>query len=209
MTTVRLGTTVGGAAQPAVAASRAGTRVTRRRLLALGFWAGAGAALAGGAAALLNLLYPRKVEPFGGPVFVERGLIPRPGEPPRAVPEGHFLLTHLLPGEGRIAGDEAGSPGGVLALWWRCPHLGCTVPWKDSFVSPHDPLGRRGWFNCGCHGSTYTKAGVRVYGPAPRSMDTMRIEVHPGGIIVQTGERQEGGEDNPRRAVDPEWHAHA
>jgi cytochrome b6-f complex iron-sulfur subunit len=183
-----------------------GAAMTRRRALAAGFWVGAGALVAGGGAALLNVLYPRKVEPFGGPVFVGRALIPRPGEPPRAVQEGHFLLAHLLPDEGRIAGDEASSPGGVLALWWRCPHLGCTVPWKDGFVTPHDPLGRRGWFNCNCHGSTYTKAGVRVYGPAPRSMDTMRVEVHPGGIIVQTGEREEGGEDNPRRAVDPEWH---
>ena len=26
--------------------------------------------------------------------------------------------------------QEQGGPG-FLALWWKCPHLGCTVPWRD------------------------------------------------------------------------------
>ena len=64
--------------------------------------------------------------------------------------------------------------------------------------------GVKGWFRCPCHGSTYTKAGIRVFGPAPRSMDTMKIDVDgAGNIVVQTGVRQLGGPDNPKRAIQP------
>ena len=52
-----------------------------------------------------------------------------------------------------------------------------------------------------CHGSTFTKAGIRVFGPAPRSLDTMKIDVDASGnITVQTGDRTPGGPDNPQRA---------
>jgi cytochrome b6-f complex iron-sulfur subunit len=174
--------------------------VSRRRLLRIAFWSGVGAAVAGGAATLVNMLYPRGVSGFGGPIDVAPSAIPAPGDPPRAFPEGRFLLVNLAPDEGRMAGSDAGAAGGLLALWTRCPHLGCTVPWEDSAVF-NDGTGRRGWFRCPCHGSTYTKAGVRVYGPAPRSMDTMAIEVTDSGIVVQTGDRTKGSTDNTARAI--------
>jgi cytochrome b6-f complex iron-sulfur subunit len=117
------------------------------------------------------------------------------------VQDGRFLLVNLAPDEGRISGDSAAAGGGLVALWWKCPHLGCTVPWRGDFTSPQDPERRRGWFVCPCHGSTYTKAGVRIHGPAPRSLDTMEVQVVEGGIVVQTGRRLKGGTDNPRRAV--------
>lgn len=190
---------VGGPSVP----TRPGARgVTRRGILKLGFWVSIFAALGGAGATLMNMLYPRKTEPFGGPVAVQASDIPRPGAAPKQNIEGHFLLVNLARDEGKIAGDEAPSAGGLLALWWKCPHLGCTVPWKETFVSPYDPENRRGWFNCNCHGSTYTRAGVRIYGPAPRSMDTMQITAaKDGGIIVNTGKRTDGDTGNPRRAV--------
>ena len=54
---------------------------------------------------------------------------------------------------------------GYAALSPVCTHKGCTV----------DVNGAR--LVCPCHGSTYNDAGVRVYGPAPRSMDTMKITI--------------------------------
>jgi cytochrome b6-f complex iron-sulfur subunit len=72
------------------------------------------------------------------------------------------------------------------------------VPWRPEF----DFEGDKGWFRCPCHGSTYTKAGVRVFGPAPRSMDTMAITVDgSGNITVNTGAITPGGTDNPTRAI--------
>jgi cytochrome b6-f complex iron-sulfur subunit len=180
-------------------ALRTGT-VSRRGVLKVAFWTGIGAALAGAGATIINLLYPRGISGFGGPVPVPADAIPEPGAPPRLFPDGRFLLVNLRPGGGTRAGADVSSPGGLVALWTRCPHLGCTVPWKDG-AAFNDGSGRVGWFVCPCHGSTYTRAGVRVRGPATRSMDTMRVEVVDGGIIVQTGDRRDGDDANTERAV--------
>ncbi len=176
--------------------------LSRRRLLKLGFWTAIGATLLSAGATFVNTLYPRSVAGFGGPVAVPAVAIPKPGAAPIANFDGHFLLVNLKAEEGLAAGDDTAAGGGLLALWWKCPHLGCTLPWRGDFVSPHDPLNRQGWFACNCHGSTYTKAGVRIFGPAPRSMDTMQIDVSAkGDITVQTGKRSNGDLDNPQRTV--------
>ncbi len=184
--------------------SRSGARLSRRRVLKIGLWTSLGALAVSAGAGVLNNLYPRKTDSFGGPVVVAANAIPQPGEAPRQNFEGHFLLVNLAADEGRIAGDESAADGGLLALWWKCPHLGCTVPWKgdERIAADKDPLDRRGWFHCPCHGSTYTKAGVRVAGPAPRSMDTMKLAVNAdGSVTVQSGKVRSGDTDNPRRAV--------
>jgi cytochrome b6-f complex iron-sulfur subunit len=187
-------------ASPSIGSARLG----RRRFLKLSFWTSLGVLVVGAGAGVINSLYPRGIKGFGGPVVVKAIDIPVACAAPKPSIEGHFLLVNLAPEEGRLASDESVSDGGLLALWWKCPHLGCTVPWKPDFrvTTDKDPLERRGWFNCNCHGSTYTKAGVLVAGPAPRSMDTMELAVAPNGdITVETGKVQSGGIDNPRRAV--------
>jgi cytochrome b6-f complex iron-sulfur subunit len=175
--------------------------VGRRTILRWAFWSSIGTALVAAGATVVNSLYPRGITGFGGPVVVPPASIPKPGADPVQIFDAHCLLVNLEPGEGRAVGDATPAPGGLLALWWKCPHLGCTVPWKPGFVY-NDGSGRRGWFNCNCHGSTYTKAGVRVFGPAPRSMDTMEIDVGADGkITVQSGKRTSGDATNATRAV--------
>jgi len=175
---------------------------SRRTVLRAGFWGAIAALFASAIASVTNALFPRNVSPFGGPITVPASAIPEPGAPPKQIIEGRFWLVNLRPDEGKIAGDDAATPGGLLALYRKCPHLGCTVPWRAEARLAADPAKRTGWFLCPCHQSTYTRAGVRVFGPAPRSMDTMKIEVlESGNIVVQTGQRTEGGTDNPRRAV--------
>lgn len=187
---------------PPVRREIAGARFGRRGVLRGAFWTAIGGVLAAAGASLVNLLYPRSVGAFGGPVVVSPAQVPQPGEPPVRIVDAHCLLVNLAPGQGGETGDDAGTKGGLLALWWRCPHLGCTVPWDGDYVSPYDGAHRRGWFHCPCHGSTYTKAGVRIFGPAPRSMDTMEIDVGADGrITVQSGKRRNGDADNPSRAV--------
>jgi cytochrome b6-f complex iron-sulfur subunit len=101
--------------------------------------------------------------------------------------------------------DPDTGKAGFLALWWKCPHLGCTVPWRPTF-SWKDAQGkdREGWFRCPCHGSTYDDAGARVYGPAPRSMDHMKltIDASTGRISVDTGSIIKGTTDNAKFAVE-------
>jgi len=166
--------------------------VTRRALLAGGFWSGLGLAMVGLLGSPLSFLWPRKVTGFGGKVTVPAAKIPAPGSDPVHISEGKFYLANLAPGQ-----EE--SPGGLLALWHKCPHLGCSVPWRSDF----EYGGTKGWYRCPCHGSTYTKgAGLLVFGPAPRPLDTMAIELKDNGDVeVNTGAITKGGKDNPLRAV--------
>ena len=183
----------GGAA---IAIERVGqVGVSRRGLLRVAFWAGLGATLAGSVGVLFDMLWPRGVAGFGS--VVNAGTVSEfaPGTKTQ-VSEGRFWLVNLT--------EEQGGPG-FLALWWKCPHLGCTVPWKPEFVfvDPSTGQSKRGWFRCPCHGSTYTDAGMLVFGPAPRSLDRMEVTIDPSSkrIAVNTGKVSKGTLDNAKFAV--------
>lgn len=167
--------------------------VSRRTILKIGFWSGLGAFIAGIAACGVDMIYPTSISGFGGTVSAGDVSKFPPGSKTQIV-EGRFWMVHLT--------QEQGGPG-LLALWWKCPHLGCTVPWKDNFVWPDPTTGapKKGWFRCPCHGSTYTDAGVLVFGPAPRSLDTMSMTIENGRIIVDTGDTTHGGPDNAERVT--------
>jgi cytochrome b6-f complex iron-sulfur subunit len=172
--------------------------ITRRIFILGGFWSAFSLLMVGLLGAPLDFMWIRKVRGFGGPIPVSADRIPAAGSDPQRIFEGRFWLVNLE--EGTTPNGEE-TPGGVLALWTKCPHLGCTVPWNPSF----NFSGRKGWFRCPCHNSTYTKeGGVLVFGPAPRPMDVFPIEVQDdGSLIVQTGRQFEftGSSANPSRAV--------
>ena len=66
----------------------------------------------------------------------------------------------------------------VYAISARCAHLGCTVNW----------FGDQRIFKCPCHGSEYHANGANFAGPAPRSLDRLRIELSVDGeLVVDTG----------------------
>lgn len=68
--------------------------------------------------------------------------------------------------------------GGLMALYQRCVHLGCRVPWCD------DSQG----FECPCHGSKYNSIGEYFAGPAPRNLDRFAVSVSDAGrLIIRTG----------------------
>jgi cytochrome b6-f complex iron-sulfur subunit len=172
--------------------------VGRRTFILGGFWSGLMLAIVGLAGPSLDFVWPRKVIGFGGPITVTPDRIPEPGGDPLRIVEGRFWLVNLEAGKTPNGED---TPGGVLALWQKCPHLGCTVPWRPDF----EFQARKGWFRCPCHGSTYTReGGVIVYGPAPRPLDVFPVEVQDdGSLIVQTGRAFEGtgSANNPSRAT--------
>jgi cytochrome b6-f complex iron-sulfur subunit len=67
---------------------------------------------------------------------------------------------------------------GLVALYQKCPHLGCRVP---------DCASSR-WFECPCHGSQYNQVGEKKAGPAPRGMDRFSISVDgANNVSVDTG----------------------
>jgi cytochrome b6-f complex iron-sulfur subunit len=174
------------------------TLLTRRLFILGGFWSTLGLALVGLVGPSLDFTWPRKVAGAARNVLVTADRIPGKGDDPVAIPEGRFFLLNL---EAGVTPHGEETPGGLLALWRKCPHLGCTVPWRPDFSF----RGRTGWFRCPCHGSTYTKeGGILVDGPSPRPMDVFPIEVkEDGSVVVTTGVRvaEKGSPDNPSKTT--------
>lgn len=138
---------------------------------------------------------------FGGKIPVAKEQIPAPGGEPILIPEGRFWLLNLKPGEGDI--KKVGGGGGLIALYTKCPHAGCQVPWQPELdgATVQQP-GIIGWFQCPCHQSTFSRAGILVSGPSSRPMSTMPISVlKDGSIHVDTSKITAGLAENPKRAV--------
>lgn len=190
--------------------------ISRRGVLKVGFWAGLGVMLATIGTTIVYGLYPRRapanggqqligtseVSPFGGIISV--GTVDQ-------LAVGQKL--HNLDARAwivRLNAEQAGhnppaKEGSILALYHKCPHLGCTVPYRADF-SREDPRNGQtyaGWFLCPCHGSTYSDAGVRVFGPAPRSMDMFPLTIVNGKMTVDTSKVITGTTADPANAILP------
>jgi cytochrome b6-f complex iron-sulfur subunit len=176
-------------------------QVSRRGVVRLAFWGGLGTVLLGIVATILNSVYPRGVTGFGGTVFGGTVDSLEPGVP-RKVTEAKAWLLKL---DAEQAERNGGQEGAILALYQKCPHLGCSVPWREdySYEDPRSGSSYSGWFLCPCHGSTYSSTGTYVFGPAPRSMDTFGLVIENGNITINTGQITPGAEDNGSRAVLP------
>lgn len=67
---------------------------------------------------------------------------------------------------------------GLMAIYQKCVHLGCRVPWCQSSQ----------WYECPCHGSKYNKWGEWTGGPAPRGLDRFPSRINDDGTFtVSTG----------------------
>lgn len=85
-----------------------------------------------------------------------------------------------------VAYDPADDPDGLyaevtagtafMALYQRCVHLGCRVPWCVASTR----------FECPCHKSRYNRWGEYQDGPAPRGLDRFAVWVVDGQVLVDT-----------------------
>jgi cytochrome b6-f complex iron-sulfur subunit len=148
----------------------------RRTIFRWAGWSAIMLLLAQWSAGFVGFFTPKKVGAFGGEISAGAVTDFQVGEV-KVIQEGKFYISRV--------------PQGVLALWWKCPHLGCTVPWKPDDPSM-DQLQSKGRFNCPCHGSIYDRFGQIIQGPAPRPMDLFPSEVRDGKIFVTA---------NPTKAV--------
>lgn len=124
--------------------------------------------------ALFQFMKPRKEDgAFGGKVLAGRVEEFLPGQ-----------VSHVQKGRFYISTNE---DGGLLALWHRCTHLGCTIPW----------IAGEEKFHCPCHSSIFTSYGEIISGPAPRPLDIFPIEIIEGEVIVDTGNPIERKEHDP------------
>ena len=148
------------------------TRLSRRGFMGYLWWAAGVAALIEGGIITVDSLRPgAKGDTFGG--LVEAGSVEdfEVGSVTYFL-EGRFYVVRL--------------PSGLLAMYRKCTHLGCVVPWQASEPS-EDGLGQSGRFNCPCHGSIFDRYGEVKGGPAPRPLDLFPIQVEGGAVIVDTG----------------------
>lgn len=66
--------------------------------------------------------------------------------------------------------------GGFLALYRRCPHLGCNVLWNEE----------QHLFHCPCHASSFDVYGDYCSPPVPRPLDLFAVRVRERRVIVDT-----------------------
>jgi cytochrome b6-f complex iron-sulfur subunit len=83
----------------------------------------------------------------------------------------------------KVGPDVPPVDASVLALYRKCPHLGCQIP---QLCDSSD------WFECLCHGSKYTVLGEKRDGPAPRGMDRFPVVVENGAYVIDTSEKLDG-----------------
>lgn len=154
------------------------TPVGRRAFLRRAWKWGFGLLGLAGAWTTWDIFKPGNAEGFGGVVRVgERAAVPATG------------VTEITAIRGYVAEIE----GEVVALSWKCPHLGCKVPWCDSSAE----------FECPCHGSKFNRLGEWREGPAPRGMDRYAVQIDDGSILVDTAGVTLGPPHGPETIEEP------
>src|SRR5207247_9809015 len=123
-----------------------------RQLLRLGFLSGTLLALTELTVILYPFFKPTKIVGLGAKVPVgSKDSLLASFQSAQAAPilnsQGRFFLLH--------------PPGGIIAAYRKCTHLGCTVPYVAAENRCH----------CPCHGSLYTKlTAVAECGRAPQPL---------------------------------------
>lgn len=106
--------------------------------------------------------------------------------PPTDVPQSTAVYVRSAQTYLTRIGDE------IVALWQKCPHLGCRVAWCES----------AGEFECACHGSKFNRAGEVRSGPSPRGMDRFAVSVDGDIVQVDTGAITEGPPAGTAESID-------
>jgi cytochrome b6-f complex iron-sulfur subunit len=129
-------------------------------------------------AGFVRFFWPNKTGAFGSVLTVPASDVPDVGAQPFRYTPGKFFLVQ--------------NEDGLLAIYWRCTHLGCTVPWVES----------EDRFHCPCHGSIFFKDGVKESGPAPTPLQLFPINVTSSGDVqVNTGSPISRGGYDPSQAT--------
>ncbi|MCB8944459.1 MAG: Rieske (2Fe-2S) protein [Ardenticatenaceae bacterium] len=81
--------------------------------------------------------------------------------------------------------------GGFLAVYRRCPHLGCTVNWQP---------GGNG-FHCPCHSADFDFYGDCQGPPVPRPLDTFAISIDEDRVMVDMSQPQQREQFNPTQLI--------
>jgi cytochrome b6-f complex iron-sulfur subunit len=137
--------------------------------------------------AVIGFLWPSLTGGFGGKVKAgsKKDILGQIAEKkqPFYVPEARAYINPYpeasLAAAKKVYADSIlpGMEAGLVALFQKCVHLGCRVPWCQTSQ----------WFECPCHGSKYNRVGEKKGGPAPRGLDRFPIEVDGDDVTINTG----------------------
>lgn len=136
---------------------------TRRDFLKLSWGALAGFIALEMGGITMSYLQPKVTEGDFGSVITAGKVDDFPPGSISHISNGRFYLARL-------------KDGGFLAIYQRCTHLGCNVPWdqgKNAFVCP-------------CHNSQFTQDGSLINPPAPRALDLFPVSIVAGEVRVDT-----------------------
>jgi len=164
--------------------------VTRRQFFNRSVLAGLGLGVSGFGVAALGFLWPIGGG-FGGKVVV--GMISdvqdalskkiplyNAGAKTYIVAYPRADLSKAKKASAYTAPIIAGMEAGYVALYQRCVHLGCRVPFCETSQ----------WLECPCHGSKYNRVGKKRGGPAPRGLDRFPFTI--SAETDTTGQAPEG-----------------
>jgi cytochrome b6-f complex iron-sulfur subunit len=153
-------------------------KISRRDILKLTWVALSGLAVIEIGGLTLAYMQPRLAEgEFGGQIIAGNVDDFPPGSVSH-IPNGRFYLARQ-------------ADGGFLALYQRCTHLGCNVPWDQ----------KQSAFVCPCHNSRFTTQGEVVNPPAPRPLDLFPISIQDGQVIVDTSQPIQRQHFDPSQVV--------
>ena len=160
--------------------------ISRRSMLAMVGWGAFGVASLGALYESLRFMYPNAL--YEDPAAFKAG-------PPNAYPVGS---TTVLIDKRVVINRDA---KGFYAISLICTHLGCTPRFFTDVTSDLVAKGIAGirdpetgqtasranpilpGFKCPCHGSRYFLDSINFYGPAPRPMDHVLVEVAKDGKL--------------------------
>lgn len=134
---------------------------------------------------MVAFIWPKLSGGFGGKIDAgpvedirARVFLPDGSVQPLFIPDARAYVMPFEEAEGPQFEGKAVVAGGLTALWQKCVHLGCRVPWCATSQG----------FECPCHGSKYNFIGEYEAGPAPRNLDRFVVEVtEDGRLIIDTG----------------------
>lgn len=154
---------------------------TRRDFLRYGMLSSLTVVLGGLGGGTIAMLWPDLAGGFGAELDVDDEATVlaeiEANREPYVYRPGRFYLVGYdaaLDPDGSYADITNGAS--VMALYQKCVHLGCAVPWCLSAQ----------WFQCPCHGSNYNRWGEYELGPAPRGLDRFSLRVEGGRVLVDT-----------------------
>jgi cytochrome b6-f complex iron-sulfur subunit len=160
--------------------------MSRRGFLRKILWAGAGLLTIEFIGGTVNFLWPNVRSGLGGKFTIGKASDIAGTQPtwttgqPFGFAKARVFFVNVPAAESLVDGSNqtVADPGAnVLALYRKCPHLGCQIP----------PLCEKShWFECLCHGSKYTIIGEKRAGPAPRGMDRFTVTLTDGVYGIDT-----------------------